>query len=64
MIKLHITKKKREKKLLNRSLEYYESNKDRIRDQTRNKYRELPDDKESIKGGYGRNRYQNMLNED
>ena len=56
--------KKREKKLLNRSKEYYKNNKDRIRDQTRNKYRQLSDDKESIKGEYGKNRCQNMLNED
>ena len=63
MIKLHIIKKNREK-LLNWSKEYYENNNNRIRDQARNKYRELSDAKKNIKREYGRNRYQTMSKED
>ena len=36
-------------KLLNRSKEYCEHNTDRIRDQARNKYRKLFDEKKNIK---------------
>lgn len=44
MIKLLIIKKTNKEELLNRAKKYYENNKERkkYREQTRNKYRELP----------------------
>ena len=50
-----------EKKLLNRAKEYYKIA--RLREQAKNKYRELSDEEKDIKRGYGRNRYQNMSEE-
>ena len=45
----------REKKL-NRAKEYYENNKERIRVQARNKYRELSHEEKDIEREYGGNR--------
>ena len=50
-------------KLLNRAKEYYENNKERLREQARNKYRELSDETKYKKREYGRNKYQNMSEE-
>ena len=44
--------------------EYYENNKERLKEKVRNKYRELSNEEKNIKREYGRNRYQNMSRED
>ena len=49
--------------ILNRAKEYYENNKERLRLQARNKYRELSEKEKYIKRGFGRNRYKNMSEE-
>ena len=41
--------KEREKKILNRANEYYENNKERLREQARNKYRKLSDEEKKCK---------------
>ena len=43
--KLLIIKEAERERVLNRAKQYYEINKDRIRDQARNKYRELSEGK-------------------
>ena len=43
------------KRILKRVKEYYEKNNDRIRNQARNKHRELSGEKKEIKREYGRN---------
>ena len=48
--------------MLNRIREYYENNKERLRQQARNEYRELCE-KKDIKREYGRNRYENITEE-
>ena len=50
-------------KLLNQAKEYYENNKERLQEQDRNKYRELYNEEKNIKREYGRNRCQNMSEE-
>ena len=55
--------KKPRKTILDQAKEYYESNKDRIRIQVRNKYTELSDEERNIKREFGRNRYHNMSEE-
>ena len=52
------------KKKLNRAKENHEYNKDNIRDQVGNKYRELSNKEKDIKREYGRNRYHNVSEED
>ena len=49
--------------ILNRAKEYYENNKERLREKAWNNYRELSEEEEHIKGEYGRIRYQNMSEE-
>ena len=44
-------------RILNRAKDYYEKNKEVLREKTRNKYRELSDEAKNIKREYGRNRY-------
>lgn len=39
-------------------------NKERLEEQTRNKYWELSNEKEDMKKDYGRNRYKNTFEED
>ena len=46
--------------ILNRAKKYYENNKEGLREQTRNKYRELSEKEKDIKREHGRNRYKNM----
>ena len=48
--------------MLNKAKKYYENDKERLREQARNKYRGLYEEK-NIKREYGRNRYHNMPEE-
>ena len=48
--------------ILNRTKDYYEIDKEGLREQARNKYRNLSDE-EKRKRGYGRNRYHSMSEE-
>ena len=49
--------------ILNRAKYYYENDKERLREQERNKYRNLSKEEKNKKGEYGKNRYQNMSEE-
>ena len=49
--------------ILNWYKEYYEIDKERLRDQARNKYRDLSREEKDIKREYGRNRYKYMSEE-
>ena len=49
--------------LLNRAKDYYEDNKEVLREKAKNKSRELPSEENNIKREYGRNRYKNMSDE-
>ena len=51
------------KKILNRAKVYYDNNKKKLREQARNKYRELSEKEKDIKREHGRNRYKNMSEE-
>ena len=46
----------------NRAKQYYK-NKERLREQAKNKYRELSDEGKNIKREHGKNRYHNMSEE-
>ena len=46
--------------MLNRVKDYYEYDKERLREQTRNKYRNLSEEDKKKKREYGKNRYHNM----
>ena len=48
--------------VLNRAKEYYQNNKEALREK-RNKYRELSENGKDIKREYERNRYKNMSEE-
>ena len=48
--------------ILNRAKEYYQ-NKDRLREQERDKCRQLSDEENNMKREYGKNIYQNMSEE-
>ena len=50
--------------ILNRAKDWYENNKEVLKDKARYKYRELSEEEKNIKRKYGRNRYQNMFEED
>ena len=52
--------------ILNRAKDYYENNKEvlRERERAKNKYRELSEKEKYIKREYGRNRYNNICEED
>ena len=56
---------KNKEKLINRAKEYYENDKEKLREQAKNKYRELSNEVKikNKKIKYGRNRYQNMSEE-
>ena len=41
-------------------MQYYEINKEVLREKVRNKYREVSDEEKNIKRGYGRNIYHNI----
>ena len=49
--------------LLNRSKDYYENDKERLRRQARDKYRNLSEEEKNKIREYGKNRYYNMPEE-
>ena len=49
--------------VLNRAKDCYENDKERLRMQARDKYRNLPEEEKNKKGEYGKNRYHNMSEE-
>ena len=49
--------------VLNRAKDYYENDKERLRQQTRNKYRNLSEEEKSKRREYGKNGYRNMSEE-
>ena len=52
------------KLILNRAKDYYENDKGRLREQARDKYRNLSEEEKNKKGEYGKKtRYHNMLEE-
>ena len=46
--------------ILNKAKYYYENKRELLREQARNKYKELSEEEIDIKRKYGRNRYHNM----
>ena len=48
---------------LNRAKDYYENDKERLRKQARDKYRNLSEEEKSQKRKYTKNRYHNMSEE-
>ena len=49
--------------ILNRAKDYYKNDKERLRDNARDKYRNLSEEETNKKREYGRNRYRNMPEE-
>ena len=49
--------------ILNRAKDYYENDKKRLREQARDKYRNLSEEEKIKKREYGKNRYHNMSEE-
>ena len=49
--------------ILNRAKDYYETDKERLREQARDKYRSLSEEDKNKKREYGRNRSRNMSEE-
>ena len=49
--------------MLNRAEDYYENDKERLREQARDKYRNLSEEEKNKKREYGKNRYRNMPEE-
>ena len=49
--------------ILNRAKYYYENDKERLREQARDKYRNLPEEEKNLKREYGKNRYINIPEE-
>ena len=49
--------------ILNRAKDYYENDKERLREQPRDKYRNLSEEEKNKKREYGKNRYRNMSEE-
>ena len=49
--------------ILNRAKDYYENDKKRLREQARDKYRNLSEEDKNKKREYGRNIYHNMSEE-
>ena len=49
--------------ILNRAKSYYENNKERLRDQVKDKYRNLSEEDKNKKREYGKSRYHNMFEE-
>ena len=49
--------------ILNSAKDYYKNDKERLREQTRDKYRNLSEEDKNKKREYGRNRYRNMSEE-
>ena len=59
----NITYKKTRDVILNRAKDYYENDKERLRLQARDKYRNLSEEEKNKKREYGKNRYRNMSEE-
>ena len=55
--------KRKTKIILNRGKEYYENNKEALREKAKDKYKELSDEEKKIKRECGRNIYHNMSEE-
>ena len=49
--------------ILSRAKDYYENDKERLREQARDKYRNLSEEDKNKKTEYGKNRYRNMSEE-
>ena len=49
--------------ILNRAKDYYENNKERLREQARDKYRNLSEEEKDKIREYGKNRYHHMPEE-
>ena len=49
--------------ILNRAKDYYENDKERLRLQARDKYRNSSEEEKSNRTEYGKNRYRNMSEE-
>ena len=49
--------------ILNKATDYYENDKERLREQARDKYRNLSEEEKNKKREYGKNRYRNMSDE-
>ena len=47
--------------VLNKAKDYYKNNKVRLREQARDKYRNLSEEEKNKKREYGKNRYRNIL---
>ena len=50
--------------ILNRAKDYYQNNKELLREGTKKKYRELPENEKDVKRQYQRYRYHNMTSEE
>ena len=59
MVKLLIIKEI-EKKILNWAKKYDKNNKERLREESKNRYRKLSNEEREIKREYGRSKYHNM----
>ena len=49
--------------ILNRAKDYYENDKERLRQQARDKYRNLSEEENNLRREYGKSRYHNMSEE-
>ena len=49
--------------ILNRAIDYYENDKERLREQARDKHRNLSEEEKNKKREYGKNRYLSMPEE-
>ena len=49
--------------ILNRAKYYYKNNQERLREQSRDKYRNLSQEEKNKKREYGKNRYRNISEE-
>ena len=55
--------KQKQNVILKRAKDYYENDKERLREQARDTYRNLSEEEKNKKREYGSNRYQNMSKE-
>ena len=60
---IQIIIKETERKVLNKAKDYYKNDKERLREQARDKYRNLSEEDKKKKREYGKNRYHNMSEE-
>ena len=58
-----LTIKKNRDVILNRGKDYYENDKERVRKQARDKYKNLSEEEKNEKRKYGKTRYHNMSEE-